>query len=176
MQLVALNGSLAGATYDLSPGLLIQSADDGTTGPQCGCRILALSEGEFALEFERAKGSQELANELHRAKLAEATERQQLVDTLKKYHAPPAEILEARRDRAVSNAQLTAAAFLAVERWRGRNVSEMDPRGIVGDVIRTQREHLTEERDEEKPTAQAGRIAEDEAVKRLADEESKHSA
>ena len=98
----------------------------------------ALSEGDFALEFERAKSSQELADELHRAKHTEAIERQQLVDTLKEHHAPPAEILEARRDRAVANAQLTAAALLAVELWRGRDVSGMDPRATVTDVIHTQ--------------------------------------
>lgn len=98
----------------------------------------ALSEGDFALEFERAKGSQELADELHRAKHTEAIELQQRVDTLKEHHAPPAEILEARRARAVANAQLTAAALLAVELWRGHDVSGMDPRATVTDVIHTQ--------------------------------------
>src|SRR5918992_933488 len=71
----------------------------------------ALSEGDFARTFARAKGSQELADQLHRAKFAEATERQEVVDTLRKHDAPPAAIQEARRDRAVSNAQLTAAAL-----------------------------------------------------------------
>jgi transcriptional regulator with XRE-family HTH domain len=98
----------------------------------------ALSEGDFARDFERAKSSQELADELHRAKHTEAIERQQLVDSLKEHHAPPAEILEARRDRAVANAQLTAAALLAVELWRGHDVSRMDPRATVTDVIHTQ--------------------------------------
>jgi two-component system, NtrC family, response regulator HydG len=50
MQLVALNGALAGATYDLSPDLFIQSADDGSVGPQCGCRIRALTDGGFTVE------------------------------------------------------------------------------------------------------------------------------
>ena len=113
------------------------AAEQGTD-PLDGWIGRALSEGDFALEFERAKGSQELANELHRAKHTEAIERQQLVDTLKEHHAPPAQILEARRDRAVANAQLTAAARLAVELWRGRDVSGMDPRATVTDVIHTQ--------------------------------------
>jgi transcriptional regulator with XRE-family HTH domain len=118
----------------------------------------ALSEGDFALEFERAKSSQELADELHRAKIAESDERHQVWDTRRKNDAPPAEILEARRDLAVSNAQLTAAAFLAAERWRGRDVSQMDPRAIVADVLRNQREFLTGGH-EGGPTAQAGESA-----------------
>jgi transcriptional regulator with XRE-family HTH domain len=118
----------------------------------------ALSEGDFAGDFERAKSSQELADELHRGKLTEATERQEVVDTLRKHDAPLAEIQEARRDRAVSNAQLTAAAFLAVERWRGHDVSGMDPRDIVADVLRNQRELLAGGR-EGGPTAQAGESA-----------------
>jgi transcriptional regulator with XRE-family HTH domain len=134
------------------------AAEEGAD-PLAGWIGRALSEGDFARDFERAKGSQELADKLHRAKLAEATERQQVVATLQKHHAPPAEIQEARRDRLVSNAQLTAAAFLAVERWRGHDVAGMDPKGIVADVIRTQRKHLTGERDEGKPTSQAGESA-----------------
>jgi transcriptional regulator with XRE-family HTH domain len=118
----------------------------------------ALSEGDFARDFERAKSSQELADELHRGKLTEATERQEVVDTLRKHDAPLAEIQEARRDRAVSNAQLTAAAILAAERWRGRDVSGMDPRAIVADVLRNQRELLAGGR-EGGPTAQAGESA-----------------
>jgi transcriptional regulator with XRE-family HTH domain len=118
----------------------------------------ALSEGDFARDFERAKSSQELADELHRGKLTEATERQEVVDTLRKHDAPLAEIQEARRDRAVSNAQLTAAAILAAERWRGRDVSGMDPRAIVADVLRNQREHLAGGR-EGGSTAQAGESA-----------------
>jgi len=118
----------------------------------------ALSEGDFALKFERAKSSQELADELHRAKIAESDERHQVWDARRKNDAPPAEILEARRDRAVSNAQLTAAAFLAVERWRGHDVSGMDPRDIVADVLRNQRELLAGGR-EGGPTAQAGESA-----------------
>jgi hypothetical protein len=58
----------------------------------------------------------------------------------------------------VSNAQLTAAAFLAVERWRGHDVSQMDPRDIVADVLRNQRELLAGGR-EGGPTAQAGKSA-----------------
>jgi transcriptional regulator with XRE-family HTH domain len=115
----------------------------------------ALSEGNFALEFERAKSSQELADKLHRTKIAESDERHLDWDTRRKNDAPPAEILEARRDLAVSNAQLTAAAFLAVERWRGHDVSGMDPRDIVADVLRNQRELLAGGR-EGGPTAQAG--------------------
>src|SRR5688500_7497474 len=42
----------------------------------------ALSEGDFARDFERAKGSQELADELHRAKIAESDERHQVWETL----------------------------------------------------------------------------------------------
>jgi transcriptional regulator with XRE-family HTH domain len=118
----------------------------------------ALSEGDFSLEFERAKSSQELADELHRAKIAESDERHRVWDTRRKNDAPPAEILEAQRDRAVSNAQLTAAAFLAVERWRGHDVSGMDPRDIVADVLRNQRELLAGGR-EGGPTAQAGESA-----------------
>jgi transcriptional regulator with XRE-family HTH domain len=118
----------------------------------------ALSEGDFARDFERAKGSQELADELHRAKIAESDERHQVWDTLRKNDAPPAAILEARRDLVVSNAQLTAAAFLAVERWRGRAVAGMDPRAIVADVLRNQREHLAGG-DEMEPTAQSGESA-----------------
>jgi transcriptional regulator with XRE-family HTH domain len=118
----------------------------------------ALSEGDFARDFERAKSSQELADELHRGKLTEATERQEVVDTLRKHDAPLAEIQEARRDRAVSNAQLTAAALLAAERWRGHDVSGMDPRAIVADVLRNQRELLAGGR-EGGPTAQAGESA-----------------
>ena len=112
--------------------------EDKAPDPLDGWIGRALSEGDFVLEFERAKGSQELADELHRAKHTEAIERQQRVDTLKEHHAPPAEILEARRDRAVANAQLTAAALLAVELWRGHDVSGMDPRATVTDVIHTQ--------------------------------------
>ena len=112
--------------------------EDKAPDPLDGWIGRALSEGDFALRFERAKGSQELADELHRAKHTEAIERQQRVDTLKEHHAPPAEILEARRDRAVANAQLTAAALLAVELWRGHDVSGMDPRATVTDVIHTQ--------------------------------------
>jgi transcriptional regulator with XRE-family HTH domain len=118
----------------------------------------ALSEGDFARDFERAKGSQELADELHRAKIAESDERHQLCDTLREDDAPPAAILEARRDLVVSNAQLTAAAFLAVERWRGHEVSGMDPRSIVADVLRNQRELLAGG-DEREPTAQSGESA-----------------
>jgi transcriptional regulator with XRE-family HTH domain len=118
----------------------------------------ALSEGDFASAFERAKGSQELADELHRAKIAESDERHQVWDTLRKHDAPPAEILEARRDLVVSNAQMTAAAFLAVERWRGHEVSGMDPRSIVADVLRNQRALLAGG-DEMEPTAQSGESA-----------------
>jgi transcriptional regulator with XRE-family HTH domain len=120
----------------------------------------ALSEGDFARDFERAKDSQDLADELRRAKDAEVTERNQAVATLRKRNAPPAEILEAQRDRVVSNAQLTAAAFLAVELWRGHDVSGTDPRSIVADVVRNQRELLLGgRRDEGESTAQAGKSA-----------------
>ena len=98
----------------------------------------ALSEGDFALEFERAKSSQELADELDRAKDTEVTERNQNVVTLQEQDAPPAAIQSARRDRAVAKAQLTAVRLLAVELWRGHDVSGMDPRTIVTDVIHTQ--------------------------------------
>jgi transcriptional regulator with XRE-family HTH domain len=134
--------------YDVPVGELLEEpvpldessrgAAEQDTDPLDGWIGRALSEGDFALEFERAKGSQELADELHRAKHTEAIERQQRVDTLKEHHAPPAEILEARRDRAVANAQLTAAALLAVELWRGHDVSGMNPRATVSDVIHTQ--------------------------------------
>lgn len=130
------------------------AAEQGTD-PLDGWIGRALSEGDFARVFERAKSSQELADELHRTKLTEATERKEVVDTLRKHEAPPAEIQEARRDRAVSNAQLTAAAFLAAERWRGRDVSGMDPRAIVADVLHNQRELLAGGRDEVAPTAQS---------------------
>jgi transcriptional regulator with XRE-family HTH domain len=138
-------GEEQGAGKDSAPSQA--GLPDTTEGPDPldGWIGRALSEADFALEFERAKASQELANELHRAKHDEAIERQKVVDTLREHHAPPAEILGARRDRAVANAQLTAAAFLATELWRGRDVSRMDPRGIVDDVIRTQREYLVEE-------------------------------
>ncbi len=138
--------------YDVPVGELLEEpvpldessrgAAEQDTDPLDGWIGRALSEGDFALEFERAKSSQELADELHRAKLAESDERHQVWDTRRKNDAPPAEILEARRDLAVSNAQLTAAAFLAVERWRGHDVSQMDPRDIVADVLRNQRELL----------------------------------
>ena len=144
------------------PGPLDESsrgaAAEQGTDPLDGWIGRALSEGDFALEFERAKSSQELADELHRAKIAESDERHRVWDTRRKNDAPPAEILEARRDLAVSNAQLTAAAFLAVERWRGHDVSQMDPRDIVADVLRNQRELLAGGR-EGGPTAQAGESA-----------------
>jgi transcriptional regulator with XRE-family HTH domain len=117
----------------------------------------ALSEGDFARDFERAKDSQDLADELRRAKDAEVTERNQAVATLRKRNAPPAEILEAQRDRVVSNAQLTAAAFLAVELWRGHDVSGTDPRSIVADVVRNQRELLLGGRRDEGGVDCAGR-------------------
>ena len=120
----------------------------------------ALSEGDFARDFERAKDSQDLAEELRRAKDAELTERNQAVATLRKRNAPPAEILEAQRGRVVSKAQLTAAAFLVVELWRGHDVSGTDPRSIVADVVRNQRDLLLGgRRDEGESTAQAGKSA-----------------
>jgi transcriptional regulator with XRE-family HTH domain len=118
----------------------------------------ALAEGDFARDFERAKRSQEFADELHRAKIAESDERHQVWDTRRKNDALPAAIQEARRDLVVSNAQLTAAALLAVERWRGRDVAGMDPRAIVADVLRNQRELLAGGGEGE-PIAQSGESA-----------------
>jgi transcriptional regulator with XRE-family HTH domain len=120
------------------PADTIKSSD-----PLGGWISRALSEGEFAREFERAKGSQELADQLRRAKDAEVTERDQAVATLRKRSAPPDEILEAQRDRVVSSAQFTAAMFLATELWRGHDVSGTDPRTIVADVVHNQEDLFT---------------------------------
>jgi transcriptional regulator with XRE-family HTH domain len=128
-------------------------------GPLDGWINHALSEGDFARNFERAKGSQELADKLHRDKHEEAIELQQVVDTLREHNAPPAEILQAKRDLAVARAQLTAAAFLAVDLWRGLDVSGMDPRAIVADVIRNQRELLAWVDEGEPYPAQSGESA-----------------
>jgi len=49
MELVAVNGVLAGTAYVLAQGLVIPSPDDASPG-QRGCRILAVDAGEFTLE------------------------------------------------------------------------------------------------------------------------------
>ena len=106
--------------------------------PLSGWISHALTEGDFAQEFERAKGSQELADELHRKTIAEVTERNQTVATLRQQGVQPAEILKAQRDLTVARARLTAAAFLSTDRGLGRDVSHRDPRTIVARVIHTQ--------------------------------------
>jgi Nif-specific regulatory protein len=50
MELVAVNGLLAGTAYLLSQGLIIPAPDDGSSPSQRGCRIRALDGGEFTLE------------------------------------------------------------------------------------------------------------------------------
>ena len=50
MELVAVNGLLAGTAYLLSQGLIIPSPDDESSPSQRGCRIRALDGGEFTLE------------------------------------------------------------------------------------------------------------------------------
>ena len=50
MELVAVNGLLAGTAYLLSQGLIIPAPDDESTPSQRGCRIRALDAGEFTLE------------------------------------------------------------------------------------------------------------------------------
>ena len=49
MELVAVNGVLAGTAYVLAQGLIIPSPDDASPG-QRGCRIRAVDAGEFTLE------------------------------------------------------------------------------------------------------------------------------
>ena len=49
MELVAVNGLLAGTAYLLSQGLIIPSPDEASPS-QRGCRIRALDGGEFTLE------------------------------------------------------------------------------------------------------------------------------
>ena len=49
MELVAVNGVLAGTAYVLAQGLIIPSSDDSSPG-QRGCRIRAVDTGEFTLE------------------------------------------------------------------------------------------------------------------------------
>ena len=50
MELVAVNGLLAGTAYLLSQDLIIPSPDDESSPNQLGCRIRALDGGEFTLE------------------------------------------------------------------------------------------------------------------------------
>ena len=49
MELVAVNGVLAGTAYVLAQGLIIPSPDEASPGPR-GCRIRAVDGGEFTLE------------------------------------------------------------------------------------------------------------------------------
>jgi transcriptional regulator with XRE-family HTH domain len=122
---------------------LAGKAEAPRTGLLGGWIEQALEEANFAHEVTRAKSSQQLADELHREKIKAADEQREVVKDLKKQRAPEGVILEARRDLAMLQAQATAAAFLSIEMWRGRDVSALDPREIVADVLQTQRELFT---------------------------------
>lgn len=111
-----------------------------SSDPLGGWISRALSEGTFARDFERAKRSKDLANKLHQAKVAESRERKQVVR--QKRYAPPAELQAAKRDLVVANAQMTAAAFLVADLAFERDVSKMDPRTIVADVMHNQEDLL----------------------------------
>jgi Nif-specific regulatory protein len=50
MELVAVNGLLAGTAYILTPGLVIPVSDDRSPAPHGGCRIRGLNGGEFTLD------------------------------------------------------------------------------------------------------------------------------
>jgi transcriptional regulator with XRE-family HTH domain len=100
----------------------------------------ALEEDHFAASFGLAKYSQEEADKLHRAKIKESDEKRLVVKTLKDHHAAPGAILEEQRDLAMLNAQAAAAGFLSIEMSRGRDVSDLDPRVIIADVIQTHSE------------------------------------
>ena len=50
MELVAVNGLLAGTAYVLSSGLVIPVSEDQSSAPHGGCRVRALNGGDFTLD------------------------------------------------------------------------------------------------------------------------------
>src|SRR5215204_1208190 len=105
----------------------------------------ALEEDYFAASFGLAKSSQEDADKLHRDKIKEVDEKRREVKTLKNHHAAPGVVLTERRNLVMLIAQASAAGFLSIEMSRGRDVSDLDPREIVADVIQTQSELFTDQ-------------------------------
>lgn len=105
----------------------------------------AAEDAGFARRFEAAKSSPERASRLVAEELEELERCSDRIVELKAHGAPAAEVQSARRDRKQAGARFTAATFLRVDVWRGKDVSGKRAVDYVAEVAGTQRALLAGE-------------------------------